>query len=61
MFSWKKSWPFGLFSGDKDDYSDVWMIKTTIKRNEILYGCLLLLEEYNIQNHVCSNSPAFFF
>ena len=25
----------GLFSGDKGDYSDVWMIKITIKTNEI--------------------------
>ena len=34
---WKKLWHFGLFPGDKDDYIDVdmWMIKITIKTNQI--------------------------
>ena len=31
----EKLWLFGPFSGDKDDYTDVWMIKITIKRNQI--------------------------
>ena len=31
----KKMWLFVLFSGNKHDYSDVWMIKTTIKTNQI--------------------------
>ena len=22
---WEKSWPFGLFSGDKGDHSDLWI------------------------------------
>ena len=26
---------FGLFSGDKDDHIDVWMVKITIKTNQI--------------------------
>ena len=26
---------FGLFSGGKDDYIDVWMMKNTIKTNQI--------------------------
>ena len=31
----EKLWLFGPFSGDKDDYTDVWMIKITIKTNQI--------------------------
>ena len=30
-----KVWFFGLFSGDKGDYINVWMIKTMIKTNQI--------------------------
>ena len=35
LFLWKKLWLFGLFSGDKGDYSDVWMIKITMASKEI--------------------------
>ena len=28
-------WHFGLFSGDKGDYYDVWMINIMIKKNQI--------------------------
>ena len=35
MFLWKKLWLFGQFSGDKGDYTDVWMIKVMIKANQI--------------------------
>ena len=31
----EKLWLFGLFSGDKGDCIDVWMIKTTIETNQI--------------------------
>ena len=32
---WKKLWLFGLFSGDKGDNIDMWMIKITIKASQI--------------------------
>ena len=35
MFFVEKLWLFGLFPGDKGDYFDVWMIKITIKINQI--------------------------
>ena len=35
MFLQKNLWLFGLFSGDKGDYIDVWIIKITIKTNQI--------------------------
>ena len=54
MFWGKKSWLFGLFSEDKGDYSDVGMIKITIKTNEIDMD---LCTTY--KNHVCPLSPAF--
>ena len=42
MFLQKSLWLFGLFSGDKGDYIDVWMIKITIKTNQIdMDVCLL--------------------
>ena len=31
----KKLWLFGLFSEDKGDYIDVWMIKIIIETNQI--------------------------
>ena len=34
----KKLWLFGLFSGDKGDYIDVWMIKIIIETNQIDMG-----------------------
>ena len=38
---WEKLWLFGLFSGDKGDYIDVWMIKITIKTDQIgMDACL---------------------
>ena len=38
----KKLWLFGLFSGDKGDNIDMWMIKITIKANQIdMLFCLL--------------------
>ena len=35
MSLWKKLWRFGLFSEDKGDYIDVWMMKITITTNQI--------------------------
>ena len=31
----KKLWLFGLLSGDKGDYIDMWMIKIIIETNQI--------------------------
>ena len=35
MSLWKRLWFCELFSGDKGDYIDVWMMKITIKTNQI--------------------------
>ena len=40
----EKLWLFGLFSGDKDDNIDMWMIKITIKANQIDMDVLLILK-----------------
>ena len=49
----EKLWLFRLFSGDKGDNIDMWMIKITIKANQIDMDALLISEVDNIQNHVC--------
>ena len=36
----EKLWLFGLFTGDKSDNIDMWMIKITIKANQIDMGVL---------------------
>ena len=51
---------FGLFSGDKGDYNDAWMIKMTIKTNEIDMDALLLSEQHNIQKPCLSLKSGFF-
>ena len=38
----EKLWLFGLFSGDKGDNTDMWMIKITIKANQIDMDVLLI-------------------
>ena len=38
----EKLWLFGLFSGDKDDNIDMWMIKITIRENQIDRDVLLI-------------------
>ena len=38
----EKLWLFGLFSGDKGDNTDIWMIKITIKANLIDMDVLLM-------------------
>ena len=49
----EKLWLFRLFSGDKGDNIDMWMIKFTIKANQIDVDALLISEVDNIQNHAC--------
>ena len=53
MFLWKKFWTFGLFSGDKGDYGDVWMIKITIKTNETDIDVCFRQRNITYKNHVC--------
>ena len=55
----EKLWHFGLFSGDKGDYSDVWIIKITNKTNEIDMDVVLLSEEHNIQKPCLSLKSGF--
>ena len=55
----EKSWRFGLFSGDIGDYSDAWMIKITIKTNEIDMNFCFFQKNITYKNHVFPCSPAF--
>ena len=41
-FCGKKLWLCGLFSGDKGEYLDAWMIKITIKTNQIVVNVCFL-------------------
>ena len=59
MFLWKKLWRFGLFSGDKGDYSDVWMIKITVKTNKIDMDVCFFQKNITYKNHVCPYNVAF--
>ena len=53
MLLWKKLWLFLLFSGDKGDYSDVWMIKIKVKTNEIDMDVCFFQKWVTYKNHVC--------
>ena len=44
----EKLWLFGLFSGDKGDNIDMWMIKITIKADQIGMNVLLISKVDNI-------------
>ena len=44
----EKLWLFGLFSGDKGDNTDMWMIKITIKANQIDMDVSLISKVDNI-------------
>ena len=61
MFLWKKSWLFGLFSGDKGDYSDVLMIKIMTRTNQIDKDVCFFQKNIIFKNHVCPYSLAFFY
>ena len=56
---WKNE-VFGLFSGDKGDNIDMWMIKITIKENQIDMDVLLIPEVDNIQRPCLSLKSSFF-
>ena len=55
----EKLWIFGLFSGDKDDYIDRWMMKITIKTNQIDMNVCFFEKYITYKNNVCRKSPAF--
>ena len=53
-------WLFGLNSGDKGDNIDMWMIKITIKANQIDMDVLLISKVGNIQKTCLSLKSGFF-
>ena len=57
----EKLWLFGLFSGDKGDNIDMWMIKITIKANQIDMDVSLISKVDNIQKPSLSLKSVFFF
>ena len=57
---WKNCGFFGLFSGDEGDNTDMWMIKITIKANQIDMDVLLISEVDNIQKPCLSLKSGFF-
>ena len=60
MFFWGKLWLFGLFSGYKSDYIDVWMIKITIKTNQVHMDVCFFQKVDNIQKPCLSLKSGFF-
>ena len=52
-------WLFGLNSGDKGDNIDMWMIKITIKANQIDMDVLLFSKVGNIQKTCLSLKSGF--
>ena len=59
-FTVEKLWLFGLFSWDKGDNIDMWMIKITIKTNQIDMDVLLIAKVDNIQEPCLSLKSGFF-
>ena len=51
---------FGLFSGDKGDSIDIWMIKITIKASKIDLDVSFISEVDNVQKLCLSLKSAFF-
>ena len=51
---------FGLFSGDKGDNTDMWMIKITVKANQIDMDVLFISKVDNIQRPCLSLKSSFF-
>ena len=60
FFTVEKLWLFGLFAGDKGDNTDMWMIKITIKANQIDMDVLLISKVDNIQKPYLSLKSGFF-
>ena len=59
-FIMEKLWLFVLFSGDKGDNIDMWMIKITIKANQIDMDVLLISKVDNIQKSCLSLKSSLF-
>ena len=57
---WKKLWLFGLFSGDKGDNIDMWVIRITIKANKIDMNVLIISNVDNIDKPCLSLNSGFF-
>ena len=53
-------WIFGLFSGDKGDCIDIWMIKITIKADQIDMDVLFISEVDNVEKLCLSLKSGFF-
>ena len=51
---------FGLFSGDKGDNTDMWMIEITVKANQIDMDVLFISKVDNIQKPCLSLKSGFF-
>ena len=60
FFTVEKLWLFGLLSGDKGDNTDMWMIKITVKANQIDMDVLLISKVDNIQKPYLSLISGFF-
>ena len=56
----EKLWLFGLNSGDKGGNIDMWMIKITIKANQIDMNVLLISKVDNMQKACLSLKSGFF-
>ena len=56
----EKLWLFGLNSGDKGDNIDMWMIKITIKANQIDMDVLFISEVDNVKKLCLSLKSDFF-
>ena len=56
----EKLWLFGLFSGDKGDNINMWMINIIIKADEIDQYVLLMSKVDNIQKPCLSLKSSFF-
>ena len=60
LFVVGKLWLFGLFSGGEGDNIDTWMIKITIKANQIEMDVLLISKVDNVQKPCLSLNSGFF-
>ena len=56
----EKLWLFGLNSDDKGDSIEMWMIKITIKANQIDTDVLLISKVGNVQKACLSLKSGFF-
>ena len=56
----EKLWLFGMFSGDKGDNIDMWMIKIMIKANQTDMDVLLISKVDKIQKPCLSLKSGFF-